>query len=52
MKKLANHGTTVLCTIHQPSSEIFENFTQLTLLANGRLAFCGSQTDGIEFFNK
>ena len=29
LKKLAESGTTVLCTIHQPNSEIFEEFDSL-----------------------
>ena len=32
---------TVVCTIHQPSSDICELFDDLLLLASGRLMYCG-----------
>ncbi len=50
MKHLAAQGKTILCTIHQPSSEIFRNFDSLYLLAEGRLAFGGSLLGAYEFF--
>jgi len=37
LRMLANHGRTIICTIHQPSSEIFSNFDQLLLLATGQV---------------
>ena len=35
LKKLAAAGQSVLCTIHQPSAQIFSQFDQLLLLAKG-----------------
>nr|WOD55112.1 ABCG transpoter Scarlet1 [Hymenopus coronatus] len=52
MKEMANHGRTVLCTIHQPSSELFNMFHQLILVADGRIAFIGEREAAIEFFRK
>lgn len=43
-------NTAILCTIHQPSSEIFAMFDQVLLLAEGRIAFFGHPEDAIEFF--
>ncbi|KIW89038.1 uncharacterized protein Z519_10523 [Cladophialophora bantiana CBS 173.52] len=35
LRKLADSGQAILCTIHQPSSMIFEHFDRLLLLAKG-----------------
>ena len=51
MKKLAGRGKTVVCTIHQPSSEVFAMFDQFMLLAEGRVAFLGPRVQAIPFFN-
>ena len=32
LRKLADKGKTVICTIHQPSSEIYQKFDRLCLL--------------------
>ncbi len=50
MKNLAKQGKTIICTIHQPSSETFEMFDKLCLLAEGKLAFIGSLTTAYKFF--
>ncbi|PWN34157.1 putative ATP-binding multidrug cassette transport protein [Meira miltonrushii] len=35
LRKLANNGQTILCTIHQPSALLFETFDRLLLLERG-----------------
>lgn len=35
MRKLADQGQAILCTIHQPSSLLFESFDRLLLLEKG-----------------
>jgi len=52
MKHLAQQGKTIICTIHQPSSEIFECFDTLYLMAEGRLAYSGSLENAVDFFSR
>ncbi|KAG2118374.1 ABC-2 type transporter-domain-containing protein [Suillus clintonianus] len=35
LRELANHGQAILCTIHQPSAELFQVFDKLLLLSKG-----------------
>lgn len=42
LRAIASLNTTVLCSIHQPSSEIFNEFTHLCLLTQGNLIFMGA----------
>ena len=35
LKKLANNGQAILCTIHQPSAILFQEFDRLIFLASG-----------------
>lgn len=50
LKKLASQGKTIVCTIHQPSSEIFRGFDTLYLMAEGRLAYSGPLNSAFDFF--
>jgi len=43
-------GCTVVCTIHQPSSEVFELFNKCILLANGRTVYNGGVDRLVEAF--
>ncbi|XP_036147912.1 protein scarlet isoform X2 [Monomorium pharaonis] len=51
MTSFALRNRTVLCTIHQPSSTIFDSFHRIILLAGGRVAFAGTSTQAIQFFS-
>ena len=42
LKDLARSGCTVLCTIHQPSSEVFHLFDRVLLLSEGRTLYDGA----------
>ncbi|CAG2171277.1 unnamed protein product [Oppiella nova] len=51
LKTMTSEGRTVICTIHQPSSQVFELFDSLLLMADGRVAFKGSIGDAKNFFS-
>ncbi len=50
LKKVANAGSSVLFTIHQPSSEIFSSFDRLILLNKGRVMYQGLVPDIPAYF--
>lgn len=52
MKMMASQNKTVLCTIHQPSSEIFDMFNNLILLFEGRVVFVGKSKEALKHFEK
>lgn len=51
LKKVANAGSSVLFTIHQPASEIFSSFDQLILLNKGRVMYQGAVDDVPAYFS-
>ena len=57
LRKLADAGQAILCTIHQPSSVLFEHFDELVLLkSGGRIVYHGELGKGsrtlIDYFEK
>ena len=50
LKKVANAGSSVLFTIHQPASEIFSSFDRLILLNKGRVMYNGLVEDVSDYF--
>jgi ABC-type multidrug transport system ATPase subunit len=50
VNKIAKAGRTVILTIHQPRSDIYQLFDQLLLLAKGRVAYMGSAKDAPAYF--
>lgn len=42
LKRIARTGKIVICTIHQPTSGVFDKLDEIVLLSNGRLAYQGS----------
>jgi ABC-type multidrug transport system ATPase subunit/pSer/pThr/pTyr-binding forkhead associated (FHA) protein len=58
LRRLANGGKTIICTIHQPSTDIFREFDALMMVARdkgdnaGMLVYFGpAYPNSIEFFN-
>ncbi|KAL1138055.1 hypothetical protein AAG570_009750 [Ranatra chinensis] len=50
LKSMAMKGKTVVCTIHQPSSEVYAMFDKILLMAEGRVAFLGTPEQANDFF--
>ncbi|CAM9650413.1 unnamed protein product [Scytosiphon promiscuus] len=50
LKLLADTGRTIVATIHQPSSQVFNLFTHLHLLSEGKTIFCGPLSEAMGHF--
>ncbi|CAF3701063.1 unnamed protein product [Rotaria sp. Silwood1] len=50
LRDLAMQGKTIITSIHQPSSQIFQSFDQLILLADGKTIFMGKPCDALPYF--
>jgi len=51
LRKLADMGKIVICTIHQPTAEAFFLFDKLVLLSKGRLMYQGATKDSVGYFS-
>jgi ABC-type multidrug transport system ATPase subunit len=47
---LAEAGRTVICTIHQPRSNIFKLFDVLLLLSQGQVVYFGPAQKAVNYF--
>lgn len=45
-----NEGRTVISTIHQPNSDIFNAFDRLLLLAKGKIIFFNEASKSVDYF--
>ncbi|CAL1409645.1 unnamed protein product [Linum trigynum] len=50
LRNIAQDGKTVICSIHQPSSEVFTLFDELCLLSDGEVIYSGEAKMAVEFF--
>jgi hypothetical protein len=50
IKRLADHGKTIVTVLHQPSSQIFQMVDMLCLLAHGHLVYYGARIEALDFF--
>ncbi|KAI3473618.1 hypothetical protein Pfo_031423 [Paulownia fortunei] len=50
LRGLSRDGRTVIASIHQPSSEVFELFDRLYLLSGGKTIYFGQASEAYEFF--
>lgn len=52
LKGLSLKGKTIILTIHQPSSELYDLFDKILLMAEGRVAFLGTPSQATTFFDQ
>lgn len=52
LKDLCSDGHTVLISIHQPRSSVFQMFDDLILLAEGELVYSGPAADALPYFEQ
>ncbi|XP_047308946.1 ABC transporter G family member 12-like [Impatiens glandulifera] len=52
LKNIALDGRTVICSIHQPCSEVFALFDDLYLLSSGQTVYFGEAEKAIKFFGE
>ncbi|XP_061708449.1 protein brown-like [Cydia pomonella] len=50
LKQLTESGRIVICSVHQPSSDLFNQFNNIMLMAEGRLLFHGTQEECRKMF--
>jgi len=50
LQRLAGEGLSVVCTIHQPSSEVFDMLDNVMLLSEGRTVFFGKGSNIVPYF--
>ena len=50
LRELANSGRTVISTIHQPNSDIYEIFDRLMLLAPGKIIYFNEARLAVDYF--
>lgn len=48
--RLAKKGITIVCTIHQPRSDIYQLFDRLLLLTEGKVAYFGKANEATAYF--
>ena len=51
LKQMALNGRTIVCTIHQPSSEVYAMFDRVCYLAKGRVAYFGTRNNALRYFS-
>lgn len=52
LKKLAEEGRTIICTIHQPSALVFGMFDHLFAIADGKCIYTGGTQHVVQFLSE
>mmetsp|Transcript_11941 Transcript_11941/g.16550 ORF Transcript_11941/g.16550 Transcript_11941/m.16550 type:complete len:91 (+) Transcript_11941:553-825(+) len=50
--ELAKQNRTVICSIHQPRSDIFNMFDMVMLLSKGQIVYFGTAKEMVPYFSK
>ncbi|CAN9510294.1 unnamed protein product [Ophioblennius macclurei] len=50
LKRMANHGRTIIISIHQPRYSIYRLFDTLSLLVGGRMVYHGPASNALDYF--
>lgn len=51
LKRMSNHGRTIILSIHQPRYGIYRLFDSLTLLVNGKQVYHGPAQEALDYFS-
>ncbi len=51
LKELALSGRTIITTIHQPNSDIYESMDRLMLLAKGKIVYYNKAKLAVDYFS-
>eukprot|EP00801_Mesodinium_rubrum_P001308 Mrub_01308.p1 GENE.Mrub_01308~~Mrub_01308.p1 ORF type:complete len:637 (+),score=121.09 Mrub_01308:3-1913(+) len=52
LSNLTQSGVTVICTVHQPSSDITNMFQNYTLISDGCIVYNGDYNKSVKYFNE
>lgn len=52
LRKLADQGLAIICTIHQPSATLFNLFDRVLALQNGRMVYFGDRSGARDYLVK
>ncbi|XP_061385923.1 protein white-like [Danaus plexippus] len=52
LKKLSLYGKTVICSVHQPSSDLFREFNSVALMSEGKMLFHGTRNEIKSLFER
>jgi ABC-type multidrug transport system ATPase subunit len=52
LNRITKTGRTIVSTIHQPSSEIFNQFDRLIIMVGGNMVYQGQAKDSMAYFGK
>ena len=50
LNRIAKNGRTIISTIHQPSSEIFNQFDRLIIMVEGNVVYQGKAQESMGYF--